>query len=300
MKKAGFIGLGIMGKPMAKNLLKAGVQLVVNDRNEAAVDELVADGAQKGTYEEIGENCEIVFTILPNGPIVQDVLFGEKGVENLTGLAAQLFLLQQDIAGKDEGDEEAGDSADYGPRRGDGGVQDIARAVFQEIHNTVEQTVPVKGQGIEPVNDLGVVGKELLRPVDEAGHGGLDGRAEAGDGIPQLWDDNQEEDQDHQNHQQQRQQQAQWTGQLFQSFAAVETMQGLGLQKMQGDIENKGHGTAHQERGDNAHQEADSRGDSVHILCAGKQKKDQYNQKDQFPHGRTIEFHGSLLASRCL
>ena len=69
-----------MGKPMAKNLLKAGVQLVVNDRNEAAVDELVADGAQKGTYEEIGENCEIVFTILPNGPIVQDVLFGEKGV----------------------------------------------------------------------------------------------------------------------------------------------------------------------------------------------------------------------------
>ncbi|HIW48462.1 MAG TPA: 2-hydroxy-3-oxopropionate reductase [Firmicutes bacterium] len=80
MKKAGFIGLGIMGKPMAKNLLKAGVQLVVNDRNEAAVDELVADGAQKGTYEEIGENCEIVFTILPNGPIVQDVLFGEKGV----------------------------------------------------------------------------------------------------------------------------------------------------------------------------------------------------------------------------
>ena len=80
MKKAGFVGLGIMGKPMAKNLLKAGVQLVVNDRNEAAVDELVADGAQKGTYEEIGENCEIVFTILPNGPIVQDVLFGEKGV----------------------------------------------------------------------------------------------------------------------------------------------------------------------------------------------------------------------------
>ena len=80
MKKAGFIGLGIMGKPMAKNLLKVGVQLVVNDRNEAAVDELVADGAQKGTYEEIGENCEIVFTILPNGPIVQDVLFGEKGV----------------------------------------------------------------------------------------------------------------------------------------------------------------------------------------------------------------------------
>lgn len=47
MKKAGFIGLGIMGKPMAKNLLKGGCELLVNDLNEAAVKELVELGAKK-------------------------------------------------------------------------------------------------------------------------------------------------------------------------------------------------------------------------------------------------------------
>ena len=78
--KAGFIGLGIMGRPMAKNLLKGGVELVVSDLNEAAVKELVSEGAVEGTYKEIGESCDVVFTILPNGAIVQSVLFGEGGV----------------------------------------------------------------------------------------------------------------------------------------------------------------------------------------------------------------------------
>lgn len=80
MKKAGFIGLGIMGKPMAKNLLKAGVGLRVYDLNESAVEELVQEGAEKASPAEIGESCDVIFTILPNGPIVQSVLFGEGGV----------------------------------------------------------------------------------------------------------------------------------------------------------------------------------------------------------------------------
>lgn len=78
--RAGFIGLGIMGKPMAKNLLKGGVELMVSDLSEAAVQELVSEGAVKGSQEEIGKSCEVVFTILPNGAIVQNVLFGEGGV----------------------------------------------------------------------------------------------------------------------------------------------------------------------------------------------------------------------------
>lgn len=78
--RAGFIGLGIMGKPMAKNLLKGGVELMVSDLSEAAVQELVSEGAVKGNQEEIGKSCEVVFTILPNGAIVQNVLFGEGGV----------------------------------------------------------------------------------------------------------------------------------------------------------------------------------------------------------------------------
>jgi len=76
----GFIGLGIMGKPMAKNLLNAGVELMVNDVNQAVVDEVVAAGAKAGTLSEIGAACDIIFTILPNGAIVQQVLFGENGV----------------------------------------------------------------------------------------------------------------------------------------------------------------------------------------------------------------------------
>ncbi len=78
--KAGFIGLGIMGKPMAKLMVKAGVELYVSDLNKDAVAELVTLGAKDGSYEVIGAHCDTVFTNLPNGAIVQDVLFGENGL----------------------------------------------------------------------------------------------------------------------------------------------------------------------------------------------------------------------------
>ena len=80
MSKVGFIGLGIMGKPMAKNLLKAGIDLMVCDLNEQAVKEVIDCGAQAASYHEIGENCDIVFLILPNGDISKSVLFDEDGV----------------------------------------------------------------------------------------------------------------------------------------------------------------------------------------------------------------------------
>ena len=76
----GFIGLGIMGKPMVKNLLKAGAQVRVNDLVQSAVDEVAALGALPSTQAQIGADCDVVFTILPNGAIVQNVLFGENGV----------------------------------------------------------------------------------------------------------------------------------------------------------------------------------------------------------------------------
>lgn len=85
MEKIGFIGLGIMGKPMAHNLLNAGCRVMVCDLNQEAVNELKEAGAEAGSYREIGENCEVIITILPNGAIVQSVLFGEGGVaEGLT------------------------------------------------------------------------------------------------------------------------------------------------------------------------------------------------------------------------
>ncbi len=80
MGKIGFIGLGIMGKPMAKNLLKGGFDVMVTDLNHAAVEELEALGASSGTYAQLAENCEYIFTILPTPAIVQEVIFGENGL----------------------------------------------------------------------------------------------------------------------------------------------------------------------------------------------------------------------------
>lgn len=78
--KLGFIGLGIMGNPMAKNLLKDGCNLLVYDINKSAVDELISCGAKYASVLEMGQECDIVFTILPNGTIVQDILFGMDGL----------------------------------------------------------------------------------------------------------------------------------------------------------------------------------------------------------------------------
>ena len=79
--KIGLIGLGIMGKPMAKNMLKAGyTDLLVSDLNQAAVDEVVAAGTKAAGNAEIGESCDVVLTMLPNSPQVKAVMLGEDGV----------------------------------------------------------------------------------------------------------------------------------------------------------------------------------------------------------------------------
>ncbi|MBR0368153.1 MAG: 2-hydroxy-3-oxopropionate reductase [Clostridia bacterium] len=79
--RIGFIGLGIMGKPMAKNLVKAGYDVLVADKfAPKAVDEVVAAGAQAAsTNMEVGEKCDIVITMVPNSPNVKEALFGEDG-----------------------------------------------------------------------------------------------------------------------------------------------------------------------------------------------------------------------------
>lgn len=78
--KIGLIGLGIMGKPMARNLLKAGYNLMVNNLSEAPMKELATYGAIPATQPEIGEQCDVVMTMLPNSPQVEEVMLGEDGV----------------------------------------------------------------------------------------------------------------------------------------------------------------------------------------------------------------------------
>ena len=75
--RIGFIGLGIMGKPMAKNLLKAGHQVWVNNRSRGPMEELAACGAHAVTRKELAENAEVIITMLPNGPQVKEVVLGD-------------------------------------------------------------------------------------------------------------------------------------------------------------------------------------------------------------------------------
>jgi 2-hydroxy-3-oxopropionate reductase len=77
----GFIGLGLMGKPMAHNLLRAGFTLVVHNRSQGAVDELVEAGAQSASSpQEVAQQADIVFSNLPDSPDVEEVALGEHGI----------------------------------------------------------------------------------------------------------------------------------------------------------------------------------------------------------------------------
>lgn len=81
MERIGFIGLGIMGKPMARNLRAAGFPVVVHSRSRPPVDELVAAGATDGgSPRGVAAASDIVITMLPDGPDVQAVVLGPDGV----------------------------------------------------------------------------------------------------------------------------------------------------------------------------------------------------------------------------
>ena len=79
--KVGYIGLGIMGKPMAGHILSAGYKLVVHNRSRESVQELVSRGAiEAHTPAEVAEQVDVIFTNLPDSPDVEKVALGEKGI----------------------------------------------------------------------------------------------------------------------------------------------------------------------------------------------------------------------------
>jgi 2-hydroxy-3-oxopropionate reductase len=81
MLKVGYIGLGLMGKSIARNILKAGFPVVVHNRSQGAEDELVAEGATRANSpKEIAEQVDVVFTNLPDTPDVEQVVLGENGI----------------------------------------------------------------------------------------------------------------------------------------------------------------------------------------------------------------------------
>ena len=102
--KIGFIGLGIMGKPMAKNLLRAGHQLVVFDIVKNAVDDLVAAGADAAaSAKDVAKSCGHIITMLPNSPHVKAAVLGENGV--LEGAKSGTVLIDMSSIAPDASQE---------------------------------------------------------------------------------------------------------------------------------------------------------------------------------------------------
>jgi 2-hydroxy-3-oxopropionate reductase len=92
MATIGFVGLGIMGRPMLKNLLKAGHTVIAYGRTPAKLEACVADGAQRGTSNaDVGARSPIVITMLPDGPEVEEVILGGNGI--LSGAKAGSLII---------------------------------------------------------------------------------------------------------------------------------------------------------------------------------------------------------------
>ena len=92
MSKIGFIGLGIMGKPMLRNLRKAGHELVAYDVFAASVDAVIGEGVERGSScKDVAARTDIVITMLPDGPEVEQAVLGPGGV--LEGARKGLILV---------------------------------------------------------------------------------------------------------------------------------------------------------------------------------------------------------------
>jgi 2-hydroxy-3-oxopropionate reductase len=158
MLKVGYIGLGLMGKSIARNILKTGFPLFVHNRSRLAVDELVVEGAVAvSTPAEVAAQVDVVFTNLPDTPDVEKVVLGEKGiiggaynglvyVDNSTIKPASARMIAQKLSGKNVFALDAPVSGgDIGARNGtltimvggDASALEKVMPVFQAMGRTV-------------------------------------------------------------------------------------------------------------------------------------------------------------------
>ena len=161
IRRIGFIGLGVMGRPMARHLLKAGFALTVKSRSPAPVEELVAHGAVAAkTPCEVGANSDLVITMLPNSPDVADVCCGPDGIidalsdsEAPTRRAALIVADMSTISPKI--------SIEIGKKLQKAGVQFIEAPVSGGDTGAMNATLSIMCGGPEKVF-------ERVRPVFEA------------------------------------------------------------------------------------------------------------------------------------
>jgi 2-hydroxy-3-oxopropionate reductase len=169
MKRVGFIGLGIMGKPMAKNLLKAGFPLIVFSRSKGPVEELEKEGALPAdSPRRVADQSEVILTMLPDSPEVREVVLGKDGVIHgarsgsvLIDMSSINPLVTQEIS----------------EALRDKGVEMLDAPVSGGESGAIRGTLAIMVGGKEKVFQeclkiLGTLGKNIVR-VGEVGAGGF-------------------------------------------------------------------------------------------------------------------------------
>jgi len=164
MKKIGFIGVGIMGKPMAKNLLKAGYPVIAYDINQEALAEVEQDGAEKGeSCAQVAENSEIIITMLPNSPDVEKAVLGKKGIiegvhqgQILIDMSSIAPLASQSVAQKlaQKGVEMLDAPVSGGQEKAQSGTLAIMVGGKQEIFQKCRPILEIMGKPVL-VGDIG-------------------------------------------------------------------------------------------------------------------------------------------------
>jgi 2-hydroxy-3-oxopropionate reductase len=164
-KKIGFIGLGIMGKPMAMNLLKAGFDLTVYDIRPEPVKEVIAAGAKEGSSSrDVAEKNEVVITMLPNSPDVKLAVLGENGVLEgakpgtiLIDMSSIAPLVSKEVAAKaaEKGVEMLDAPVSGGEPKAIEGTLSIMVGGKKEVFEQVEDILKVMGASAVLVGDIG-------------------------------------------------------------------------------------------------------------------------------------------------
>ncbi len=164
-KKIGFIGLGVMGKPMAKNLLKAGYQLIVYDIRPEPVKELVAADAQQATSSRnVAEKSEVIITMLPNSPEVKEVVLGKDGVLEgarpgtiLIDMSSIAPLVSKEISAKaqEKGLQMLDAPVSGGEPKAIDGTLSIMVGGPAEVFEQVEDILKIMGSSAVLVGDIG-------------------------------------------------------------------------------------------------------------------------------------------------
>ena len=168
MKKIGFIGIGIMGKPMAKNLINAGYKVISYDIVEDALNEIVEYGAYRGTSpKNIAENSDIILTMLPNSPQVEEVVLGENGVikgvkkgQILIDMSSIDPLVSQEVAKEleEKGVKMLDAPVSGGQEKAESGTLAFMVGGEKEVFEECKEILEVMGGSVTLVGDIGAGG----------------------------------------------------------------------------------------------------------------------------------------------